>query len=654
MEKSPEKTNKEGENIEGKKSPEELNLEQVRNSYVNAYIDCRKFNRGREKEFPNLDKKIESAREFIHIGDSERFTGTKGVNEEGDARDRRKNFVTKLGIGTGDGTAEMIYETELKKAEYEAVKIEAGKKMLAEGVPQAEIFKKLILEERGLLDQAKVEAWPPKEKGIFRKGMEWYMKRGTVTRLLISTGLATGVVTAAGGFSVPALAIFAGQRFVRGFGSVTIGKLAGMGVDWVMSKGINAQKEASLSELKKSFDLNKLKEIEQSYQKILEETAKKERRKLLIKGAVTVAVGAGTAIGLGMIEKSWGGEIKKAVLGTAEKPSGHAPVAEKIYNAKPGIKIEAIKPEMVSIGNRGPEGSIIDYFKTHSEAAKNFGWDGKADISKWAGEKAHQLWLEDAGKALKNPEILDKLEKLNYSKNLQGYTEMMHRIGKGAVEIDPKAGKINLIDTDYLRAKISIYETGARVEVPVEEIPKISIPDQWKTVQSYQWDIDQMRSNLGKYSDPGVKASVETEISRIEHLRDSVIKNIAEHTKQQPIVEGIVAKAEAVKTIKESLMGLSVEKHNFFDSVISSDVRNSFKLNAIIHGIKEQKIIPEDFAKYYAGRIGAQEVSEEMMGNLKSNFKAIIEGNTSDRLNAERAMTVIIQRLANKKFGINE
>ncbi len=184
--------------------------------------------------------------------------------------------------------------------------------MAESGVEKAEIFKKLILNERDLLNQAKIESWPPKEKNIFRKGMEWWMKRGTATRLLISTGLITGVVASVGGFGATAAATYAGYRFVRGFGSVMIAKLAGKGVDMAMSRGIEAKKEAAMEKLKTGFDLEKLKETEKELEKIFEETAKRERRKLLIKAAVSATAGAGAAIGMGMLEHAWAGGVKVA------------------------------------------------------------------------------------------------------------------------------------------------------------------------------------------------------------------------------------------------------------------------------------------------------------------------------------------------------
>ena len=68
------------------------------------------------------------------------------------------------------------------------------KNLKKDGVADAEIFKKLILDEKKALNLAKVESWPPKEKGIFRKGMECWMKLPRSVRIASSVLLTTGAL----------------------------------------------------------------------------------------------------------------------------------------------------------------------------------------------------------------------------------------------------------------------------------------------------------------------------------------------------------------------------------------------------------------------------------------------------------------------------
>lgn len=104
----------------------------------------------------------------------------------------------------------------------------------------------------------------------------------------------------------------------------------------------------------------------------------------------------------------------------------------------------------LEIGKRGPEGSIIDYFKNNEDVAKKFGWDGNGDIKKWAGTKAHALWLEHTSKALENDEVKESLTKLGYTNDVEGYTKMMTRIKSGGVAIDIEHKGVTLSNMEYL------------------------------------------------------------------------------------------------------------------------------------------------------------------------------------------------------------
>ena len=302
------------------KSPEEI-LEERRNEYVAVDKEGREtLGKMKKKELKALEKTIEPARELIQAGDSEKLK-SENEKEKRETEERKSKFIEQLKkVGLAQKKAEAVYEAELKKAEYDRAKEELGKKMLAEGKNEAEIFQKLVLEEREILNQAKIETWPPKEKGIFKKGLDWWMRRGTATRLLISTGLVTGVVAVAGGFSAPAIALFAGQRYLRGAGAVLVAKLTGKGVDWAMEKNIKAKEETALSELKREFSLEKLKDVDKKYEKILEEIAGKRRKKLIVKAGVMAATGAGAAMGLGWLEGAYAGVPGKVPEVSPEAP----------------------------------------------------------------------------------------------------------------------------------------------------------------------------------------------------------------------------------------------------------------------------------------------------------------------------------------------
>ncbi|MDI6884671.1 MAG: hypothetical protein QMD00_06080, partial [Hadesarchaea archaeon] len=221
----------------------EKELEERRKAYAEAYKQSREvLAKGKkEKELKELLEAYEPAikpvrEKHILTGDSEKLK--QGDKE---AEERRKNFIEELKTrGIKEERASAIYEAELKKAEYEAVKVEAGKKMAEAGVEKAEIFKKLILNEHDLLNQAKVETWPPKEKNCFRKAMAWWLKKPTKTRLLYSTLALTGGLAAAGaiggigmlaGASMATIAKFGGLRFIRALAGATVGQFVAGGIE---------------------------------------------------------------------------------------------------------------------------------------------------------------------------------------------------------------------------------------------------------------------------------------------------------------------------------------------------------------------------------------------------------------------------------------
>ena len=538
--------------VEKEKSPEEIKLDEKRSNYAKSY----KFFRNEKikikgKDLANFEKTVEPARKFLEAGDRNRLNilrekeidklsseeRERYFKEGEESRERRKKFIEELTKqGITETAAWRIYDTELVKLEYDNEKLEFGKKLKEDGVADAEIFKKLILDEKEALNLAKVESWPPKEKGIFRKGMECWMKLPRSVRIASSVLLTTGALYGLGavgvtlfgakalaGASMTKLAIFGGQRFARALAGATVGQFAAKGVEKVFFGNLEKIKEEELKKLEQEFPViewtpEKLKEFEKKRDEIFETHYKKERNKNLVKAATAIITGAGTAVGLGFLEHAWAGGVKVApheapspklvsetpASATGVLPTEAPPVPQPealISETSPAVAAE-IKPEVLTIGARGPEGAIIDYFRENPDiAVKKFGCPEElygpngeiTDLDKfneWAGGKAHRLWLEDAKEALNKPEMLEQLKKLGYSPDDKGYAQMMHRIGKGSVELDFKTGKIDLVnDTEYLKARI-VPDVS-----PIEQAQPIKVPPEYfdgSKKMLYEEDIDRL------------------------------------------------------------------------------------------------------------------------------------------------------------------
>jgi hypothetical protein len=300
-------------------SEESQELQTAREAYINAYRQYQeafkkpwysrlreiltKTGREERRRRRSIEQKIESLRSNIQVGDSQKLE--QGVEE---AQKRRENFIEGLKQeGFSQKEAEAIYEVESKKMEYEEVKIGVGRELFkkkkgefmqqgkgeeeAEQLALAYVFQELVVKEKETLLKAQIESWPPKEKGIFRKALDWYLRLGTGTRLLISTGLVTGIVAASGGFSAPAIALFAGYRFLRGLSVVALSKGVHHILGGILNKyWIRAREESALKKLREEFSLDKLREVEEEYQKVLEETAGRKRTATILKAAATMAV----------------------------------------------------------------------------------------------------------------------------------------------------------------------------------------------------------------------------------------------------------------------------------------------------------------------------------------------------------------------------
>lgn len=216
-----------------------------------------------------------------------------------------------------------------------------------------ELYSKIFLEEKQLLQNAKIEGWPPKEKSILRKGLDLWMRQGKYTRLLISTSLLTGVSIATGGLAaggIGAATLFAGSRYAKGLTSAFIAQGVGKGVDWVFSKIFidKLKKEAEETEEKSKEEFSKgeltmdsIEAIEMNRRQMSEKLEKSERTKVLTKGAAMIIAGAGASIGLNWLENAYAGSLKSATL--EEMPPEEAEKFKSYKDVSSRHNVDALK-----------------------------------------------------------------------------------------------------------------------------------------------------------------------------------------------------------------------------------------------------------------------------------------------------------------------
>ena len=373
---------------------------------------------------------------------------------------------------------------EKKAAEFRAAgktkeEIKKETEELAEGV-----LKSLTIIEAAKIDSLKsdkqIEQMGAPRRYMNEKAEEftdWYKKLPVKYKMAVSAGLFVGGL--AGGLvgsTAIVSAAFAGQAALRVLG----GSMMTAGAEQLIKR---SQEKSAEKKLSKEFGgkfLEALKsqneELDNKLFELIKTKESEKTRRFILAGTLGALVGSGALAQAARNSIDW---IRPSAAVNLGKEIPRMSVEDELRGRLPGgipetdipVSDAAVQPEALSvpggakagaevfnlkIGARGPEGAIIDNFRAHHDVAKAFGWDGKTDINKWAGTRAHQLWLKSAEGELAKPGMAENLVKHGFTANAEGYAKAMHNIGKGAfVELDGQ-GHMHLSDkATFLRAASS-------------------------------------------------------------------------------------------------------------------------------------------------------------------------------------------------------
>ncbi|MBU0612002.1 hypothetical protein KKB58_01050 [Patescibacteria group bacterium] len=230
----------------------------------------------------------------------------------------------------GGKISEKEIPEELKELEqeYDKATVEYGKKMYAEKeaeliksgmseekieaelkkYKQNKIFTKVIIEEQSRLNALKAENLPPKEKGVFRKGLDWYLKQPRWKKIAISTALSTAIIASFSGGAIAAaggIAAYAGTRYARGLAGSILGQSAAKAYDFFIKEKSSKTRAWQEQELKdwfaeESFDTS-MATSKKDYAKILEREKKAKRQRLITKSLITIAAGGAASLSMGSL-----------------------------------------------------------------------------------------------------------------------------------------------------------------------------------------------------------------------------------------------------------------------------------------------------------------------------------------------------------------
>jgi len=448
----------------------------------------------------------------------ERISGAKKDKEETKKfSEEKKNAYEEAKKVFGKGLYDekmKVFEEKIKTSGKEGGPMtpEDQEKALAE--LKFEVVKAAILDEKKTLNEARFAALPEKERGLCTKAMARYGQLPQWSKVLISAGAATGATLAfSSGVGFATIGgIYAWKTLRAGVGT-TAGLLAGKGYNWAFDKIVNVKKIISgdeqkiINEIKGSLinkgeqkdspAENKSEKKEEEFEKWfsgisasanqkLDDLATKEKRILLGKaigqGVVIAGIAGLTSMGMekGMASLSPDLAAKMRIRLASPENAPRANAAGVVNSSEgvprvnvPGAEVSKVQEVLnLKIGARGPEGAIIDNFRNNPKLAEAFGYDPKGGVSldKWAGTKAHDLWLKSVEGDLKNPKIVAELTKHGYQANPEDYAKAMHKIGKGVVELDLQ-GHVHLTDsTSFLKA--AAHSAEAHPNIPMETLPK--------------------------------------------------------------------------------------------------------------------------------------------------------------------------------------
>lgn len=665
-----------------------------------------------KKEFSNeirqnLKKTIDQSQNLIVVGDSVNLKMDKGSVLYSVAEKRKEYFISNL--ITNDNLsriqAEKVYETELSKKEYGESKKEYGERLVAEKREELEqrikygenldidfemskfnkkvLFEELIINEnKNRIEAEKVEMGS-KENSIFTKFLEKYNKLGRFGKLAVGTSLATGIylVAAPVGVAVSAssVAIFAGSRFIKGIMSLGGGALAakgiGIGVDKIYGNKFGNKLEAEEKTMRGDFLLQNLNESEKNFNEYFEKKGKYEKRKQYAKVGAMIVGGFGTGVAISMIDASqifntgeaYGSDklnpINKEINHPIETPnSGNKEIASAVEKISVD-KTEGLKSFEFEIENRGPEGVLIDRFKSDtnfSAAMEKLGW-----TSDNVGAKAHLVWLEHAKEALKNPEIKVKMENLGYSHDIEGYGRMMRRIGKGIIDIDPKTGKIDLEKMNYLKAigsDNSEIDLEKHFDKALDDIRGQRVISEGRS----EAEFDKVIADLAEKNRTSANGEIgervvnqinpEAIVSDSKPLSNDSILNQPE-TAQPRVVnqinpESIVSDNKPFENIKintseaMSFSELPQGKSTYLDFLVKDGRTVSLKSAEIIGQLRNGNLTSNDLINFMAQKVGRNNLSGEYVNSWKKTFDSVQFGDDRD---AKKAIDIYLNYLQSLK-----
>ncbi len=152
-------------------------------------------------------------------------------------------------------------------------------------------------------------------------------------------------------------------------------------------------------------------------------------------------------------------------------------------------------------------------------------------------------------------------------------------------------------------------------------------------------DPEHLKGTVGKFLKDIIRIDIGAKEDKIAQASEAFMPS-------EDSLKEIVSQAtpqEAAELAKD----IAPERIEWLDKILESKL--SDKVGILAQGVKDGKLTAEDFSKYYSGKIGSKGVSDEILNNIKNNFKAINQGgSTREKADALRALKALIHRIESK------
>jgi hypothetical protein len=320
---------------------------------------------------------------------------------------------------------------------------------------KARVWDEVIVEEHKKIKMAEAESWTPKEKGMFRKGLDAWRGQSRIKRFAISYGLLAGGIAAGltGQVWLSAGILTVRSAALAGLAGAAIGQLGGVAFEKISKDTADIDDAAQKEVWRDAFingdiNMNFLEDAGEAHNEIDTNTDEKKR----VRQTKKMLVMAGTGL-LGAVGLRWlGGAVSEYLQGTggAENISGGGE-SPKVPDVAPGPETVNLTPEPDFESGGIPQGTDVDVVpfvvegislgevstaqESYFEGLHNTSYDPDSPLDQAKMNivqilEKNGIMGSSSGEAIPSPLVDKAIESLYDSRDVEGWAHASEMLGK--------------------------------------------------------------------------------------------------------------------------------------------------------------------------------------------------------------------------------